>query len=74
MDAVPTAFFHDGGYTGWAMAASTVSKQTCGWQACQDIQSNLHLIFLYMSVFLKKNFTLTGLIVKDKLQIWYSVR
>lgn len=76
MDAVPTAFFesHDGGCTGWAVAASTVSKKTCDWQACRDIQSNLHLPFLYMSVFLKNNFTLSGLIVKDKLQIWYSVR
>lgn len=76
MDAVPTAFFesHDGGCTGWTVAASTLIKKTCGWQACRDIQSTLHLPFLYMSVFLKKNFTLTGLIVKDKLLIWYSVR
>lgn len=39
MDAVLTASFesHDGGCTGWAVAASTVSKKICSWQACRDI-------------------------------------
>lgn len=69
MDVVPTAFFesHDGGCTRGAVAASAVSKETCGWQACQDIHSDL--LLSYICVFLKGNLNLTSPIVKDRLLI-----
>lgn len=51
-----------------------VSKKDLWLAGMPGHQFDLHLTFLYMSVFLKKNFTLTGLIVKDKLQICHSVR